>query len=184
MLIKKNGSESLIDLANTNSDVFSVESSSYLLTHSVKQITVFVRDPIQRVLSGLTTQMIMYGMSPATIDHILAENFIIFDSHTVPQFWYMVSLNKNYKIEFNIEPMSMLKNVHPGIKQHNKNSVSIQLTDAVRQRLEYFYTEDFVLYDEFLNSHCYINDVVDQIKLETNFIKDIQQYRQELTYLL
>lgn len=74
--------------------------------------------------------------------------------------------------------------MHPDIKQLNTNSVPIQLTDIVRDRLVHFYTEDIVLYNQFLNSSCQVDDVIDQIKLEKDFIDDIQQYRQELTYLL
>lgn len=186
MLIQKNGTQSLTNLANSNPDMFSVQSSNYLTTNGIKQITMFVRDPISRVLSGLTTQMNLYGMSPGVIDHVLnnEETFTIFDSHTVPQFWFIMKLSKNCKIEFKIEPMSMLKNVHPDIMQLNTNSVSTKLTDAVRNRLIHFYTEDIVLYNQFLNQTCQINDIINQIKLEKDFVKDIQQYRQELTYLL
>jgi hypothetical protein len=186
MLIQKNGTQSLLGLTRSNPSMFSVESSNYLIKNGIKQITVFVRDPISRVLSGLTTQMMMYGMSSTAINHVLVneETFTIFDSHTVPQFWFMMKLSKNCNIEFKIEPMSMLKNVHPDIKQLNKNSVSIQLTDAIRQRLVHFYTEDIVLCNQFLNSFCHIEDVINQIKLEKDFINDIQQYRRELTYLL
>lgn len=186
MLIQKNGTQSLTNLANSNPAMFSVQSSNYLIKNGIKQITMFVRDPISRVLSGLTTQMNLYEMSPRVIDYVLnnEETFTIFDSHTVPQFWFMMKLSKNCKIEFKIEPMSMLKNVHPDIMQLNTNSVSTQLTDAVRNRLIHFYTEDIVLYNQFLNRTCQINDIIDQIKLEKDFVKDIQQYRQELTYLL
>lgn len=186
MLIQKNGTRSLIDLVKSNPATFSIESSDYLIKNGIKQITVFVRDPLPRVLSGLSTQIKLYGMSLKSVNDVLnnQENFTIFDSHTVPQFWFMMKLSKNCKIEFKIEPMSMLKNVHPDIKQLNTNSVPIQLTDIVRDRLVHFYTEDIVLYNQFLNSSCQVDDVIDQIKLEKDFIDDIQQYRQELTYLL
>jgi len=186
MLIQKNGTQSLLNLAKYNPTMFSVQSSDYLIKNGIKQITMFVREPISRVLSGLTTQINLHGMSPRFINHVLnnEETFTIFDSHTVPQFWFMMKLSKTCKIEFNIQPMSMLKSVHPDIKQLNTNSVSIQLTDAVRNRLVHFYTEDIVLYNQFLNSSCQIDNVIDQIKLEKDFVKDIQQYRRELTYLL
>ena len=186
MLIQKNGTQSLIDLAKSKPTMFSIESSDYLMKNGIKQITVFVRDPLPRVLSGLTTQMSLYGMSLQSINDVLnnQETFTIFDSHTVPQFWFMMKLSKNCKIEFKIEPMSMLKNVHPNIKQLNTNSVPIQLTDTIKDRLDHFYTEDIVLYNQFLNSSCHVDDVIDQIKLEKDFINDIQQYRRELTYLL
>ena len=186
MLIQKNGTQSLIDLVKSNPAMFSIESSDYLIKNGIKQITVFVRDPLPRVLSGLTTQMKLYGMSLKSVNDVLnnQETFTIFDSHTVPQFWFMMKLSKNCNIEFKIEPMSMLKNVHPNIKQLNTNSVPIQLTDTVKDRLVHFYTEDIVLYNQFLNSSCQVDDVIDQIKLEKDFIDDIQQYRRELTYLL
>jgi hypothetical protein len=186
MLIQKNGTQSLIDLAKYNPAMFSIQSSDYLVKNGIKQITMFVRDPISRVLSGLTTQMKLYGMPSRAINRVLnnKETFTIFDSHTVPQFWFMMKLSKNCKIEFKIESMSMLKNVHPDIKTLNTNSVSMQLTDAIRNRLIHFYTEDIVLHNQFLNSCCQIDNVIDQIKLEKDFVKDIQQYRRELTYLL
>lgn len=111
MLIQKNGTRSLIDLVKSNPATFSIESSDYLIKNGIKQITVFVRDPLPRVLSGLSTQIKLYGMSLKSVNDVLnnQENFTIFDSHTVPQFWFMMKLSKNCKIEFKIEPMSMLK---------------------------------------------------------------------------
>jgi hypothetical protein len=186
MPIQKNGTQSLLDLARSNPDTFSVKSSDYLIKNNIKQITVFVRDPVSRVLSGLATQITIYGMSPKIINDLLNNNefFTVFDSHTVPQFWFMMKLVKNYNIEFKIEPMSMLTSVHPDIKQLNINSSSIQLTDVIINRLIHFYTEDIVLYNQFLNQSCQLNDIIDRIKLEKDFINDIQQYRRELTYLL
>ena len=130
--------------------------------------------------------MLIYRLPLRTINRMLngEEIFNIFDSHTIPQFWYMISLSQNYNVEFNIQSISMLKNVHPSIKKINTKSISLEISDNVRNKLIHFYTEDVVLYDQFLNSVSDINKIIGQIKLEKTFINDLQQYKRQLTYLL
>jgi hypothetical protein len=149
---------------------------------------VFIRDPIKRALSGLTTQMEILNISKTSLEKILNldESFYIYDSHTVPQFWFLLALSNVINVKFQIKPLAELDSVDADIKNINKNHTqTFNLTNTkTLERLTHFYTEDIVLYQQFLNTVCDINMIIEQIKLEKDFVCDLQQYRQALTYLL
>ena len=188
MLIQKNGTQSLTNLTVTDPATFKIFSVDYLQTHKISEVTVFVRDPIDRVISGLNTQMKLLNISKKALEDTLnsKETFYIYDSHTVPQFWFLLKLSRLLDINFHVKPMTELKTVDANIKNINiPYDETIQLNNpAILERLTHFYTEDVVLHNQFLNTTCRIDSIIEKIKLEKDFIDDLQQYRQVLTYLL
>lgn len=186
-LIQKNGTQSLKALTRSKPSQYHLVGIEYLIEQQISSITVFVREPIQRVLSGIATQMKIYGFTEAALDNLLnkRETFFVYDGHTIPQFWFLLKLSKAKNFLFDIKPLSDLHKVDLDMPIINKNKKIINLTNSnILERLKHFYTEDIVLHNQFVGKSCHINDIIEQIKLETNFIKDLQQYRYELTYLL
>ena len=186
-LIQKNGTQSLKELTKLKPDQYHLVGIDYLIEQQISSITVFVREPIQRILSGITTQMQLYGITETSLDHLLnnQETLFLCDSHTIPQFWFLLKLSKVKLFWFDIRPLADLSQVDLDIPNINKNKNIINVTNPnTLKRLTHFYTEDIVLYNQFVGKLCHIDDIIEKIKLETNFIKDLQQYRHELTYLL
>lgn len=187
-LILKNGSTTLSSLAIDKPDLFKVVSAEYVKNNNIKTITVFVRDAIKRVLSGLATQSAMLQMPRYVIEDILNkhEHFHIFDAHTAPQFWFLLRISQVLDVKFQIKPLSDLQYVDTNVPHKNVNSkIMISLTNPnTIKKLIHFYTEDIVLYNQFLNTTCSIDSIIEKIKLEKNFVNDLQQYRSILTYLL
>ena len=187
ILIQKNGTQSLIDLAAAKPDLYKIVSVQHLKTHNIKKVTVFIREPLSRAMSGLYTQMELYGITPKAIDTMMNQDemFYVFDGHTAPQFWFLLRLATVLDVEFQIKPLSDLNLVDTDIQTLNVSRAIVEITNpTIRDRLIHFYTEDIVLYNQFLNTVCSVDQIIEKIKLEKDFVEDVQQYRQVLTYLL
>jgi hypothetical protein len=188
MLIQKNGTQSLTNLAIIKPKKFKIVSINYLKENNINKVTVFVREPIGRVISGLNTQKKLLKISKQELEVILnqEETFYVYDLHTVPQFWFLLKLSTVADVKFQIKPMSELASVDTDIKNiHISYLEPISITNPkILERLVHFYTEDIVLCNQFLNTLSGIDSIIEKIKLEKDFINDLQQYRQVLTYLL
>ena len=183
LTIHKNGSSSLERLAADNPTRYSLHNTEFLKKNKVDRVVVFVRNPIKRVISGLATQMVTYGISQQAIEKMTNNTFGIIDSHTIPQFWFLMAAAKELDCKFDIRPMDMLNLVDCNIQQLNKSPFhNIGLSDATLTQLNHFYTEDIVLFNQFQNSTATIEEIRTKILLEKNFIDDLNQYKECLTF--
>jgi hypothetical protein len=186
-LIEKCGTTNLRNLAETKPSRFSVQE---IKKHSVTDITVFLRDPIDRFISGLTTQMNMYGFDDKAIMKMMNINHVIpiIDTHTSPQFWFLLKHGLDTTVQFTFKDISSITDVDSSISQLNVNSVKdkdkLKLTKETKNQLAHFFTEDVVLYNQFLNSTTTLETVIDAIKKETKFVDDMSQHTRAINYLL
>ena len=186
-LIEKCGTTNLRNLAETKPSRFSVQE---IKKHSVTDITVFLRDPIDRFISGLTTQMNMYGFDDKAIMKMMNINHVIpiIDTHTSPQFWFLLKHGLDTTVQFTFKDISSITDVDSSISQLNVNSVKdkdkLKLTKVTKNQLAHFFTEDVVLYNQFLNSTTTLETVIDAIKKETKFVDDMSQHTRAINYLL
>lgn len=187
-LIQKCGTQSLLDLAETKPSRFSVQEIKKH-TDSATDITVFLRDPIDRFISGLTTQMNMYGFDDKAMMKMININDVIpiIDTHTSPQFWFLLKHGLDTTVQFTFKDISSITDVDSSISQLNVNSVKdkdkLKLTKETKNRLAHFFTEDIVLYNQFLNSTTTLKTVIDAIKKETKFVDDMSQHTRAINYL-
>ena len=187
-LILKNGSSTLKSLTIDKPDLFKVVSAEYIKDNNIKTVTVFIRDAIKRVLSGLATQSKLLQIPNHVLEDMLNkhEHFHIYDAHTSPQFWFLLRISQVLDVNFQIKPLLDIQYVDTDVPHKNVNfDTMIKLTNPnTLEKLIHLYTEDIVLYDQFLNTTCSIDSIIEKIKLEKNFVNDLQQYRSILTYLL
>jgi len=190
-LIPKCGTKSLLDLAETKPLRFSVQEIKKH-TDSATDITVFLRDPIDRFISGLITQMNMYGFDDKAMMKMINTNDIfpiipIIDTHTSPQFWFLLKDGLDTNVQFTFKDISSITDVDSSISQLNVNSVKdkdkLKLTKETKNRLAHFFTEDIVLYNQFLNSTTTLKTVINAIKKETKFVDDMSQHTRAINYL-
>jgi len=113
---------------------------------------------------------------------------VIQDEHTLPQFWFLLRAAKNNNnLKFKLKPLSDMKTIdnigHLNSRAQHKNG-KINLNDRALTKLEFLYTEDIVMFNQFLNTTTTVDEIIKQIKLEKDFINDVKQYQYQLTYLL
>ena len=192
LCICKCGSSSLKQLANTDYKyIYYVgpELSEFLNQHGITEITVFLRDPITRIFSAFQTHGDLYGISIDTIEKFLnsdLKKIPILDEHTIPQFWYLLrAAENNADLKFKLRSLSDIQSID-NIAHVNKSRETrgIKLNQQALDKLDFLYTEDVVMYSQFLNTTTTVDNIIKQIKKEQNFINNIKQYQHQLTYLL
>ena len=184
LLIYKNGTRSLVDLHTNDPSRYKHylgnNPKNFIKEYNISTVTIFVRDPIARFLSGLYTQSYIYGMS---IDKVAKDfnkdnDVRFFDAHTIPQFWFLLRFSNQCPTTLlNIVDFSELKKIVKS--QLNRSLIKYNiniLNDTVRNKIDHYYTEDIVLYNQFINSTVTIDQIIKKIKLEKNFVNDILQY--------
>ena len=195
LYIYKNGTRSLEQLAKTNSKYIhyvGAELSEFLHQHNITEITVFLRDPLERIFSALHTHTNIYKIPIDTIEEFLNSDkrrLPIQDEHTIPQFWYLLrAAETNSELTFKLRSLSEMKMIDSNIGHLNKSSgINIRnfnLNKQALDTLDFLYTEDIVMYNQFLNTTTTVDDIIKQIKKEQDFIANIKQYQHQLTYLL
>jgi hypothetical protein len=187
-LIYKCGTQSLMELSKRNPLRFSVEET---VGKSISNITVFLRDPFERWISGLITQTYVWHIDPINfIDLINKSGFHpIIDGHTSPQFWAILKYGLDNNVQFTFKDISEIAEVDSSILHLNinnnpdKDKLKLKLTSAAKKRVMHFLTEDVVLYNQFLNTTTTIDVIIDAIKKEENFVTNISQYKKAINYL-
>jgi len=158
----------------------------FLKDTNIKTVVVFLREPFDRFISELKWQMHWYEMSDVIIQRMLDINSVIcVDAHTVPQFWYLLATYDKLDLEFEFYDLSDIDKVIPGIRKENTSPISkeISFPESFRDKFNYLYTEDIVLYNQFRNCKATLSDVIEKIKLEKDFTEEFLRYKKLLTYL-
>ena len=108
--IFKNGRSSLKIYANRKKLRF-LKNSEIL---NLKQVTVFLRPPKERFVSGVHTFFYLTNTSH-DYENILKkiESFDILDRHFVPQYVWLLHLHKYFKGTIEVRPVSELYNLIP-----------------------------------------------------------------------
>ena len=198
LLILKNGTRSLVNLVQSDPNRFLYfyggDSSEFLQQHNINELTVFLRDPIKRFFSGLMQQKQNYNFDVQSVIDVWEgrvnyyhpdANITMFDSHNAPQFLFLLRATKPKGLKFNFVSLSRLSELYPNSRKVNigeKFDFS-GLSTSLMNKIEYYLTEDIVLYNQFLNKVTGIEPIIEQIKLETQFFEEYRSYYKVLTYL-
>lgn len=108
--IFKNGSSSLTTYARKNNLLFLKNRE----ISSCKKITVFLRSPIERFVSGVHT--FFYLTNNQLIDTAILqkiENFEVINRHFIPQYLWLLHLHKHFKGTIEFKPILELYNLIP-----------------------------------------------------------------------
>ena len=191
LLIRKNGSSSLRKLAaNTDPIRYSIQNLEFLKQKNITNIVVFLRHPIDRYKSGLKTYIQLGGISPEATAALWDAGMLMFhDRHTTPQFWELLAIHRKLNVIFEFYSLDEINRIIPNIGHFNKRNDVIaennedNIPDNILNQLNHFYTEDLVLYNKFLGIKTTIDKVINEIKLEKDFVNDYSQYQNILNYL-
>lgn len=191
-LIPKNGSTSLSEMIEKEPDRFvyfgGCDSTEFLREHGISVVTFFLRDPIERFLSGVMQQQRVYRLdiNALIVQWELSGTITILDLHTIPQFSFLLRSTKPPGLQINLLPLADLDKICPGVPKTNVSKKKITLDMFSRpliDKIYHYYTEDIVLYNQFLNKTTEFDRIVDQIRKENDFVKEYQSYYKTLTYL-
>ncbi len=158
--IFKNGYTSLRNYAERN-------KCKILLNEQVNRcntITVYIREPMQRFISGVNTYTYFEQQKDPTLDNDVILNKIknktVLDEHFMPQFDWINRLGKyfDFWIEFvNVEELMKL------IPDRGGPPVPT-ITDERKQKissLNFDLSNDYVIWNEWMNKRVNIKDFID-----------------------
>jgi hypothetical protein len=193
LLIPKNASTSLRAFADKNPNRFiqlnDLDAKKFLESKNISVLTVFVRDPIERFLSGLNEQRKLYGIvleSTLKVWESL-ETVDFFDAHTAPQFSFLLRSTHFSNFQFDILGLEKMNEIYPQEELFNvsgsKKTKWDQFSKKLQERIVFFYTEDIVLHNQFLNRTATLKEIISQIAKEKIFVENYRQSCQVLTYL-
>ena len=149
--IYKNGSTSLFrHCSNTNGTIFVGEN----LKSIQNNITVIVRDPTERVKSGIAT--VIYNLKNKNPDldtgtiEFLLKTYCYLDVHYIPQFHWLLNLSRfiNPSIKFHFKPMSYLSHLTK-LKEMPAKINDLTVNDNLLQDL--YLHLDTILYNQIGN---------------------------------
>jgi len=153
--IFKNGSSSL------NQSGYTVVSPDEYA--DIPEITVFVRDPFERYLSGVNT---FVQHNPAyhqeTLVHIISKNLFL-DRHFCLQFHWLVNLQRFTQAPIKLKPMSELNHV---IDVHNNVSKNKSFREvfATHNKLHFYLALDKVLFYDLIGQTVDFKQILTTLK--------------------
>ena len=186
LLIQKCGTQSLLDLTVRYPDQFCLWTSTQYLETGHDVLTVFVREPIDRYINGMLTQMQIYNIPQHVFDRLLniEQRVPMFDTHTMPQFWFLLRFGLRSNLKFDITDLQDIQKIHTDIKKLNtRPQAGHFLNDLAIRKIDYAMTEDVVLHTQFLGKTITVSDVLAQVAKEKNYFSEVSQYKNILPYL-
>ena len=149
--IHKNGSTSL---HNSGFRVLEPDEVKQL-----EVVEVFVRDPIERYISGVSKFIDESGMDSFTVLHFV-ENYLFLNNHYAPQFYWLLNLQRFTQAKILLRPVSDLQTVtHLHDNQSEKNKLV-----TVNDKVEFYMKLDQVLVGELLGRTVTFKQIVQTIK--------------------
>ena len=150
--IFKNGRSSLNEYALENK--LKILKNEQLST--LKEITIFLRDPVERFISGVHTVLEFEDIIdvPAFLKKI--ENLTFYNRHFIPQVYWLLHLLKYFKGKVKLLPVEELYNIIP-----NRNAPNInKLTAERKQQILSIKHKNYIQADQRL-MHRYLGKTVE-----------------------
>jgi len=162
--IFKNGRSSLKEYARQN-NLLCLKNNEILKT---KEIKIFLRDPLQRFVSGVHTAIELSNRkNKVNVSEFMSgvEKFKIYDRHFMPQTFWLYHLFKYFKGKVNLQPVQNLFDLIP-----NRDKPAIPNLDPERKgkilALEHkTYTDiDYKLIKKYINTSTNLKTIIRDLK--------------------
>jgi hypothetical protein len=194
LMIEKNASTSQFELGTTQSNKFKYipadQGIYFLEQNNIQDVTVFLRDPIERFKSGLVQAARNFGIGQQAINDIIfgqlqnprmnygaaSAHIYPLDNHMAPQFWTILRIPKHLNITFHFLPLSQYSTMFPVANKVNVSTNDFGIPTHVLDKVDLYYTEDIVLYNQFLNSSATLVEILERIKQESQFVEHLSNY--------
>lgn len=157
--IFKNGKSSLFRYVKNNNSQTFVNHDISTLSH----ITVFVRNPYERFVSGINTVIEFESIS--NIDEFLndVEGYNFIDKHFTPQFIWLFHLNKYYQGDVTIKGVEDLLNFIALREGPEVPAVSSELKDKIDEhRFKAYINIDYFFINKFKNKTVKLKTIIEE----------------------
>ena len=128
----------------------------------VTEVTVFIREPITRFVSGITTYIRNNPQIPESAINEFVKQFLFFDRHFCPQFYWLVNLHRHTDAKIKLENISRISEYTNLHKNHSETKVQSVIAD--NPNLHFYMALDKVLYWELIGQTVTFADIVLTIK--------------------
>ena len=165
LTIFKNGRSSCCEYAQANGlDLITMQKGNN--TKTISLIHIFLRDPMQRFVSGVHTYSVFNGINIDKKFLHSVESFKIVDKHFAPQIFYLIHLFKFYKGKVAIHPLSDLKNF---ITNHKKPHPYKKITQSQKKvicsiQYEKYIEDDQKLIKNYIGKTIDLKNIVKEFK--------------------
>ena len=149
--IHKNGSTSL---HNSGFRKLELEEIKQL-----DMIEVFVRDPVDRYVSGVTKFVEDTELDDYTVLHFV-DNYLFLNNHYAPQFYWLLNLQRFTEAKLILRPLDQLNTI---TKLHHNISDKNKLV-RVSNKVQFYLKLDQVLVGELLGKTVTFKQIVQTIK--------------------
>jgi len=122
-------------------------------------IEVFVRDPVERYVSGVTKFVEDTQLDDYTVLHFV-ENYLFLNNHYAPQFYWLLNLQRFTDAKLILRPLDQLNTI---TKLHHNVSNKNKLV-SVSDKVEFYLQLDQVLVGELLNKTVTFKQIVQTVK--------------------
>ena len=159
--IFKNAQTSLFDHAKENKCRIFINNE----ISELKNISVFLRDPVERFISGIHTVIELEKIE--NIDGYLEDvkNFRQYNRHYTPQFFWLLHLSKYFKKQIRIEPVHKLLSLIPERSGPPVDPLTPDRREKISSSLENGYIDiDKLLIKKYMGQASTITQIIRDLR--------------------
>lgn len=125
-------------------------------------VEIFVRDPIERFVSGLNSWILYNNKLDKNTLIEIACSHLFLNRHFIPQFHWIVNLRRFTTANIKINHISSLKELTELHVNNNKNKFNIDVD--IYPKISFYFTLDKILTETFLGQTVTFDEIINQIK--------------------
>ena len=133
--------------------------------NKVKKIKIFLRDPVERFVSGVHTVIELEGISDIDVFLRSVEGMKTYNRHFVPQFYWLMHLFKYYRGVIELLPINELYNLIP-----NRDGPCVSPLTSLRKKTilsinnKNYINVDLLLIKKYIGKTAEITNVIKEFK--------------------
>ena len=131
----------------------------------VKTVEVFLRDPLDRYISGVQTYLkkLDYKYDRETVLSMI-DQYLFLNRHFCLQFHWLINLSRHTQAQIHVRSISELKDLTNLVWNTAPDDKDLVARFAVNQKLDFYLQLDKILINDFMHKIVRFQDVVAHVK--------------------